>query len=79
MDITVKPISATAWSLVDLLGRDVGTVEEKAPHEFRIEPGARVADNMKSMKLGPHATLDEALAAIETFTRSTCRMVAPEK
>lgn len=78
MDITVKPVSATAWLLIDLLGRDVGTVEEKAPEDFRIAPGERVADNMKAMKLGPYASLDEALSAIETFTRSTCRMVAPE-
>ena len=76
MDITVKPVSATAWSLIDLLGRDVGIVEKKAPEEFRIQPGERVADNMKAMKLGPYATLDEALSAIETFTRSTCRLVA---
>lgn len=76
MDITVKPVSPTAWSLIDLLGRDVGTIAESAPGEFRIEPGERVADTMKAMKLGPYATLDEALSAIETFTRSTCRLVA---
>ncbi len=76
MDITVKPVSRTAWSLIDLLGRDVGTVHENEPEEFRIEPGERVADNMKAMKLGPYSTLDQALSAIETFTRSTCRLVA---
>lgn len=68
-------MSPSAWSLIDLLGRDVGTIDEKAQGEFRIEPGDRVADNMKAMKLGPYETLDEALSAIETFTRSTCRVV----
>ncbi len=76
MDITVKPVGPTTWSLIDLLGRDIGAVEERAPADFRIEPGERVADTMRAMKLGPHATLDEALSAIETFTRSTCRLVA---
>ncbi len=38
LDITVKPITAAGWSLIDLLGRDVGSVIEKASGEFRIEP-----------------------------------------
>lgn len=76
MDITVKPTSSTSWSLIDLLGRDVGKVEEQAAGEFRIVPGERVAADMKAMKHGPFATLDLALSELETFTRSTCRLEA---
>jgi hypothetical protein len=74
MDIVVTPTGSGAWSLVDLLGRHMGIVEETAPHEYRIEPDNRVGDAMRAMKRGPFPTLDRALAEIETFTRSTCRM-----
>jgi hypothetical protein len=74
MDIVVTPTALGDWSLIDLLGRQVGTVRETAPGEYRIIPGERVADSMRAMKQGPFATLDKALSEIETFTRSTCRL-----
>ena len=76
MDIVVTPAVTGAWSLVDLLGRAIGVVEETAPDEYRIAPGDRVAATMRAMKHGPFPTLDKALAEIETFTRSTCRMAS---
>lgn len=78
MDIVVKPNGAAGWSLVDLLGREMGTVSEVAPGEFRIRPEARIAETMQSMKHGPYPGLDAALSAIETHTRATCRMAAEE-
>jgi hypothetical protein len=78
MDIIVTPTALGSWSLVDLLGRQLGTVEETVPDEYRIIPGERVADTMSAMKHGPFTTLDSALSEIETFTRSTCRMASPD-
>lgn len=78
MDIIVKPNGPTGWTLVDLLGRDMGTVTEIAPGDFRIIPGARVAETMQAMKHGPYAGLDAALSAIETHTRARCRMAAAD-
>ncbi len=76
MDIVVTQTGLGAWTLVDLLGRHMGVVEEIAGDEYRIAPGERVAESLRAMKHGPFATLDKALSEIETFTRSTCR-IAP--
>jgi hypothetical protein len=76
VDIVVKPNGPEGWSLVDLLGRDMGLVKEVAPGEFRIIPGARVAETMQAMKHGPYGGLDAALSAIETHLRATCRLAA---
>jgi hypothetical protein len=78
MDIIVTPKGQSQWVLVDLLGRSMGIVELAAPDEYRIIPGERVADSMRSMKHGPFATLDAALSQIEVFTRSTCRLAPAE-
>lgn len=78
MDIIVKPSGPSGWTLIDLLGREMGTVTEIAPDDFRIIPGARVAETMQAMKHGPYPGLDAALSAIETHTRATCRMAAAD-
>ncbi|PZO01416.1 MAG: hypothetical protein DCF30_07380 [Hyphomicrobiales bacterium] len=74
IDVTPQPEEA-AWLLTDLLGRSMGRVAEEPAGEFRIEPAGQALQTMESMKRGPFATLDDALAEIERFTRGTCRRV----
>lgn len=73
MDITVAVLSPTTWSLVDLLGRRIGVVEEEPAGEFRIRTEDRAAKPLQAMKHGPFSSLDAALSEIETFTRGSCR------
>lgn len=82
MDITVTPKAAdkpgeNIWILTDLLGRSMGEVSEREDGGFQISPAGRALETMKSMRHGPYASLDAALAEIERFTRGTCRRVAP--
>jgi hypothetical protein len=75
MDITVRHTGdETTWSLEDLLGRAMGHVVEEPPECFTIHPEGNAAETMRGLRLGPYASLDAALAEIETFTRGVCRM-----
>jgi hypothetical protein len=75
MDITVRRTEAgSTWSLEDLLGRAMGTIVELPPAIFTIHPEGNAAETMRSLSPGPYASLDAALAEIETHTRGVCRM-----
>lgn len=76
IDVTRKADQA-AWLLTDLLGREMGEVVEEPDGGFRIQPAGQALKTMEAMKRGPFATLDDALAEIERFTRSVCRRVDP--
>jgi hypothetical protein len=65
MDITVRRIGeGSTWSLEDLLGRPMVT----------IHPAGQAVQTMRGLSPGPYASLDTALAEIETYTRGVCRM-----
>lgn len=75
MDITVRQAGAGGtWSLEDLLGRAMGNITEHPPKHFTIHPDGNAAETMQGLRLGPYASLDAALAEIETHTRGVCRM-----
>ena len=75
MDITVRRIGeGSSWSLEDLLGRPMGTVEEHPPKHFTSHPAGQAIETMRGLSPGPYASLDSALAEIETYTRGVCRM-----
>ena len=79
MDVTVTPAAGDrkAWDLADLLGRSMGRIQEDGHGRFTIQPDGRARKTMTTMALGPHPSLDAALAVIETHTRGVCRR-APE-
>ena len=74
MDIIVTTRkSGRAWGLADLLGRSMGRVTHSADNGYLIQPAGQALETMDGMRLGPHASLDAALAEIERHTRGTCR------
>lgn len=69
----VNPVAGRSeWRLTDLLGRSMGVIRAKGD-AFAVEPGGKARETMKEMRCGPFASLDDALAAIETHTRGVCR------
>lgn len=73
MDITVRWVSEESWSLTDLLNRSMGRVVLVEDKGFMIVPEGHAVETMTGMAVGPHPTLDAALATIERHTRGTCR------
>ena len=84
MDITVTPTPErppwvqTAWALTDLLGRPLGSILEEPGSRFFIEPDERAPAIMDKVPLGPFASLDDALRAIEKHLHRACRR-APDQ
>lgn len=77
MDVIVTPASIDrTWDLADLLGRLMGRIVEDKTW-FMIDPAGGALETMAGMDVGPHASLDAALAEIEKHTRSVFRH-APE-
>ena len=73
LDVMVNPVTGrNEWRLTDLLGRSMGVIRADGG-AFAIEPKGKARETMKGMSCGPFASLDEALAAIETHTRGVCR------
>ncbi|MDB5594228.1 MAG: hypothetical protein JWM36_1189 [Hyphomicrobiales bacterium] len=73
MDVTVtRSEGATVWTLADLLGRSMGMITE-VEGGFVIAPAGEALEAMRLVARGPHASLDAALAEIETRTRGVCR------
>jgi hypothetical protein len=74
LDVIVTPTEeGTVWRLTDLLGRSMGRITAHAPHQFMIHPAGHALETMAGIDKGPHASLDAALAEIETHTRGVCR------
>ncbi len=74
LDINVKPSTVTSWTLTDLLGRSLGTIDG-AGETFTIHAKGFALETMDGISTGPFASLDDALAEIEKQTRGACRMV----
>lgn len=74
MDVMVKPvIDRKEWLLTDLLGRSMGVIRTTDSGQVSVEPDGKATMTMTGMRCGPFASLDEALAMIETHTRGVCR------
>jgi hypothetical protein len=79
VDVTVTATpDKTAWTLTDLLGRDMGSVREAGPGIFKIQPEGHAIETMAALVSKSYASLDDALAAIEEHTRGVCRR-APKR
>jgi hypothetical protein len=77
MDVIVSSTNAGAtWELTDLLGRSMGHITADPGGLFLIHPHDHAVETMSGMKLGPHPSLDAALAEIERHTRGVCRRTA---
>jgi hypothetical protein len=74
LDVIVTPADehGEEWYLADLLGRSMGRVE-KVGNGFLILAAGKAIERMAKLHPGPYPSLDDALAAIETHTRGTCR------
>ena len=74
LDVIVTPTDdGRAWNLTDLLGRPMGRITEAPAQQFTIRPAGHALETMAGIEHGPFASLDAALAAIETHTRGVCR------
>jgi hypothetical protein len=58
---------------VDLLGRDMGRITEAKPGVFMIAPEGNASETLAAIISQSYASLDAALASIETHTRGVCR------
>jgi hypothetical protein len=47
---------------------------EDRPNHFTIHPKGQSLETMRGFSPGPYASVDPALAQIETYTRGVCRM-----
>jgi hypothetical protein len=74
MDVIVTATEeGTVWLLTDLLGRSMGRIMANASRQFMIHPDGHALETMAGINRGPYASLDAALAEIETHTRGVCR------
>jgi hypothetical protein len=80
MDITVTRVAGhpKTWNLTDLLGRPMGRITQARGPGFIIEPAERASRIMGRVPLGPHASLEDALRAIEKQTQGACHC-APDQ
>jgi hypothetical protein len=80
MDVIVTPAAycRKAWTLRDLLGRPMGHIMQARGPGFTVYPVERAHHILGEMPLGPYASLDDALRAIEKRTHGVCRR-APDQ
>jgi hypothetical protein len=80
VDVTVIAEQGSAvWRLTDLLGRPMGNIREDSTHCFTIYPEGRAFETMAGIPCGPYASLDAALAEIETRTPGVCHRSTGEE
>jgi hypothetical protein len=74
MDMLLTPDGdGKTWRLTDLLGRPMGTIVEKSPAEFVLEPEGKARETMGTLSFQGSNSLDDVLARIEKHTRGVCR------
>jgi len=80
MDISVTRAAddRRAWTLTDLLGRPMGRIIGTQEPGFIVEPDERAPHIMARLPLGPFASLDEVLSAIEKHLHGVCHC-APDQ
>jgi hypothetical protein len=80
VDVTVIAEQGGAvWRLTDLFGRSMGNIREDSTDCFTIYPEGHAVETMAGIQCGPYASLDAALAEIETHTRGVCRRSTGEE
>ena len=78
MDVIVTQMPDNSWGLTDLLGRGMGRVSEISAGAFMIQPAGNAIKTLAAITSPKYASLDDALAAIETHTRGVCRRAPSE-
>jgi len=79
MDVTVRPKGkreAETWHLSDLLGRELGWIEQSQSGLFYIRPTERGLELLRATTRAVHRSLEEAMSAIEKNAHAVCRLVA---
>jgi hypothetical protein len=81
MDITVTRTADEwkAWALTDLLGRPMGRITETRGPRFIIEPDERAPATMDNVPLGPFASFEDALRAIEKHLHGVCHLTPDQR
>jgi hypothetical protein len=76
MDITVTRAGdcRNAWTPADLLGRPMGRITHARGPGFIIDPDERALYVMANVPLGPFASFEDALRAIEKHLRGVCHL-----
>ena len=76
--VTRTAYGRKAWTLADLLGRPMGHIMEARGPGFTIFPAERVHHVLGKMPVGPFASLNDTLRAVEKRTHGLCRC-APDQ
>jgi hypothetical protein len=81
MDITVTRAGdcRNAWTLADLLGRPMGRITHARGPGFIIDPDERALYVMANVPLGPFASFEDALRAIEKHLRGVCHLTPDQR
>src|SRR5215211_6882704 len=81
MDITVTRAAdcRRAWTLTDLLGRPLGRIMQARGPGFIIEPHERALYIMANVPLGPFASFEDALRAIEKHLHGACHLTPDQQ
>ncbi len=81
MDITVTHAAdeGKTWALTDLLGRPMGRITGMRGPGFIIEPDERAPDTMDNVPLGPFASFENALRAIEKHLHGVCHLTPDQR
>jgi hypothetical protein len=81
MDITVTRAAhcRNAWTLADLLGRPMGRITHARGPGFIIDPDERAQVIMANVPLGPFASFEDALSAIEKHLQGICHLTPDQR
>ena len=81
MDITVTRAADEwrTWALTDLLGRPMGCITGTRGPGFIIEPDERALYIMANVPLGPFASFEDALRAIEKHLHGVCHLTPDQR
>ncbi len=81
MDITVTRAADEwkTWAMTDLLGRPMGRITGTRGPGFIIEPDECAPDTMDNVPLGPFASFEDALRAIEKHLHGVCHLTSDQR
>ena len=81
MDITVTRMGdcRNAWTLTDLLGRPMARITYARGPGFIIDPDERAPDTMDTVPLGPFASFEDALRALEKHLHGVCHLTPDQR
>lgn len=78
MDIRVTQISASDWSLSDLLDRPLGKIDRQTTGSFSTSPAYARAALFAGVRLCGHWSLSDAVAAIKQGLKGTAHLATAQ-